>query len=317
MFKNPILVIDGNNLAYRCHSALSDLTDQVGNMTGCIYGTLKTLKTYVKTYSPQEIIICWDGGLSEWRTELFPHYKAIRRSRDFDTPEQQYNYEQYLSQLEWLKDILSLHPVRCLNFRKCEADDLISYVVEMYKVDQPKVIISSDHDFWQCIKSNVVVWSPTREKYITRDFLDEYLGVTPREYLIVRAFAGDNTDEIPGFPRIGEKTGAKIVKYIRSLGQDSENLSSYLTDEAFKYYSTKKTLQVIEKDLLRKNFILMNLEYALIYLREKHSSGLDIGLGKDLQFNESKIREQFLKKGMNNFLTNFIDYSIPWKSLIR
>ena len=50
------------------------------------------------------------------------------------------------------------------------------------------------------------------ENYNTADVIEKY-GVTPKEFIDVKALQGDTSDNIPGVPGIGEKTaGALIAK---------------------------------------------------------------------------------------------------------
>ena len=49
------------------------------------------------------------------------------------------------------------------------------------------------------------------EDYLAAD-VKEKLGVTPAEFIDVKALMGDSSDNIPGVPGVGEKTATKIIQ---------------------------------------------------------------------------------------------------------
>ena len=112
-----------------------------------------------------------------------------------------------------------------------EADDILGTLsVRAEKAGMDVAIISGDRDLLQLATDHVMVRIPKTKKtgteienYNTADVIEKY-GVTPKEFIDVKALQGDTSDNIPGVPGIGEKTaGALIAKYhcIEAVHEDA------------------------------------------------------------------------------------------------
>ena len=54
------------------------------------------------------------------------------------------------------------------------------------------------------------------EDYNASDVVERY-GVTPTEFIDVKALMGDASDNIPGVPGVGEKTATKIIQQYQTI----------------------------------------------------------------------------------------------------
>ena len=74
-----ILLIDGNNVAYRAfHTPQGSLTTKQGEPTGVILGFLNSVKGYLEKFPEvTRVVVAWDGGKAKWRKEIYPDYKAL------------------------------------------------------------------------------------------------------------------------------------------------------------------------------------------------------------------------------------------------
>ena len=123
------------------------------------------------------------------------------------------------------------HPIEAGEM--CIRDRLGTLSVRAEKAGMDVAIISGDRDLLQLATDHVMVRIPKTKKtgteienYNTADVIEKY-GVTPKEFIDVKALQGDTSDNIPGVPGIGEKTaGALIAKYhcIEAVHEDAENV---------------------------------------------------------------------------------------------
>lgn len=313
----PVLLIDGNNLASRCRYTMQDLTDSVGNKTGVIYGVLNSLQTCIKTYSPERIIVAWDYGRAKWRQTMYPAYKASRTvSND---PNDQWEYSQYLRQIDILQELLSLHPVTNVRVEGVEADDLIAYIIlfDTSLINCDRIILSSDEDFTQLLSSTTRIYSPAQESMIDVGSLYRDEGVSPQEFLIMKCFIGDGSDEIVGYPNIGRVTAKKIIKAVG--GNFPEHPQTYGTPQAFAYYASKNRTSVITPENIKefyRNYMLMSLIYGANMLKQQaFGEVVDPILARPRKFQAELLRNTLMSCDMRKFVGRFLEYCRYWESV--
>ena len=85
------------------------------------------------------------------------------------------------------------------------------------------LMLSGDRDLFQLVSETSCLCIPrTRNKvtvteyYREAEFTEEY-GVTPEEFISVKALMGDSSDHIPGVPHVGEKTAVGLIQKFHSL----------------------------------------------------------------------------------------------------
>jgi len=126
-----------------------------------------------------------------------------------------------------------------------EADDIIASLTQTIPTTSEVVIISSDHDLFQCIKSNVCMHNPSTGKILTLQGFKKLYGITPQEFTMVKALAGCSTDNIAGIPGVGEKTA---IKYLKGELKD--------TTKAFQKIVSAEAVQI-----RKRNMSLVQLPY--------------------------------------------------------
>jgi len=60
-------------------------------------------------------------------------------------------------------------------------------------------------------------------EYDENKFIEEY-GITPKQFIDLKGLMGDKSDNIPGVPGIGEKTGIKLLKEFGSIENIYESI---------------------------------------------------------------------------------------------
>ena len=190
------LIIDGNNLLYRIFWTSNFKLDE-DNSPGQIFLFLRSLKSYVDKFRPENIYCTWDKKL-EWPSTNF-RSEAIavqyKGNRDND------KFKDVLEFAEKIQEVIALLGVHNMYPLRMEADDLMAWLSTILK--GKKVIVTTDKDLLQTISQDTKVYSPIKKKEITLQNFEEYTGVPKEQYLNYRAVTGDKSDNIPGIPRYG------------------------------------------------------------------------------------------------------------------
>ena len=110
-----------------------------------------------------------------------------------------------------------------------EADDVIGFICNMQELRQDiKVIVSMDKDFYQLCDDKTIVYSPVKDRFLTRKTILEDFGIRPNNFALARALDGDKSDNLEGVKGVGMKT---IAKRLAFLAEEK----SYTLDELFKH----------------------------------------------------------------------------------
>lgn len=212
---SPYLLLDANYLAHRSWHALGDSLTYDDQPTAAIYGFLADILRLQAEFDTKRLVFCFDAGLGP-RLELLPTYKSSRqKSHENDTEEQQQSRKNFYLQIRRLREqYLSQAGFRNVLWQDGrEADDVIASVAKSsLKEDDTAIIVSSDHDLWQCINSQVSVYNPQTKKIIDRKAFLEQWGIDPAIWSSVKALAGCTADDVPGIRGIGELTAAKYYQ---------------------------------------------------------------------------------------------------------
>ena len=154
---------------------------------------LNALRGYKTKFSAEygELVICCDST-NVWRKDVFPYYKAHRKSARDSSELDWHNLFNCLNKVR--DELKEFFPYKFIMVDTAEADDIIGVLCHMHgKVlgnGDPIMILSGDKDFMQLQKfSNVSQWDPIRKrKLVTND---------PHKFLIEHILKGDRGDGIP------------------------------------------------------------------------------------------------------------------------
>ena len=219
-----VLLLDANNLIYRARYAAKFARE--GDAT-IVYSFFRSLKPLMEKFNPDKCYFVRDGAPND-RIDLFPEYKG-NRERNLD--------EKFLNQKRKIESIvLEILPIIYCRNMQVEADDLIAHLVnETHKLDEC-VVVSSDTDFIQLLQShpNCKLYNPITKKFRENP---EY------NYLTWKSLRGDASDNIPGIPRVGDKTAAK-------LALNKEKLDNFLSEKTNSeiYYRNRQLISFREFD---------------------------------------------------------------------
>ena len=227
MDKNKLLLIDGSSVAFRAFFALYHQIDRFKSPTGlhtnAIYGFHLMLDHMMKRIEPTHILVAFDAGKTTFRTEMFADYKAGRAK----TP------DEFREQFPFIRQMLDAMGIKHYELSQYEADDIIGTLDKMAeRTDIPfdVTIVSGDKDLIQLTDENTVVEISKKGvaefEEFTPAYLMEKMGITPTQFIDLKALMGDKSDNIPGVTKIGEKTGLKLLTEFGSLEGIYEHIDS-------------------------------------------------------------------------------------------
>ncbi|SQG16425.1 DNA polymerase I [Streptococcus equi subsp. zooepidemicus] len=226
--KNKLLLIDGSSVAFRAFFALYNQIDRFKNHSGlhtnAIYGFHLMLDHMMKRVQPTHVLVAFDAGKTTFRTELFADYKAGRAK----TP------DEFREQFPYIRDMLGALGIAFYELEHYEADDIIGTLdkmAERTEIPFDVTIVSGDKDLIQLTDANTVVEISKKGVAEFEEFTPAYLmdkmGLTPEQFIDLKALMGDKSDNIPGVTKIGEKTGLKLLHEYGSLEGIYEHIDSF------------------------------------------------------------------------------------------
>ena len=250
-------LIDGSGYIFRAYYALPPLTRKSDGMpTGAVSGfcnmlfkLLEDSKSDENKNKPTHFAIIFDSARKNFRNEIYSDYKANRS----DAP------DDLIPQFEYIRksvEAFNLPSIELLNY---EADDLIATYSEQILKEGAKVtIVSSDKDLMQLYKSNIRIYDPMKNKFISNEDINNKFGVNPEKVIDVQALAGDSSDNVPGVPGIGVKTAAELINEYGNL----ENLLR--NSEKIKQNKRRETLiQNKDKAIISKKLVTLKKDVPI------------------------------------------------------
>lgn len=264
-----VLIVDSMNMYIRSFCATPSMNDN-GDHIGGVVGYLKSVGAVIRQFNPTRVICVFDGkGGSQRRRAVYENYKnksrtmeRLNRTYDFNTPQNE--QESMKWQLHLLIELLENLPVTVFAIDNIEADDTISYLVNLVGERGGKsTILSTDKDFLQLVSSSCEVYSPTKHKMYTVDEVVAEFGIHPNNFLLYRMLTGDQSDNIDGVKGIGPKT---LLKFFPEVSQEKkitvlELVDKCKSDTNIKIYN--KILSAHNEGILDRNNSLMNLSELL------------------------------------------------------
>lgn len=219
--KPTLLVVDGHSLAYRAFFALpvDNFSTKDGQHTNGIYGFLSMFVNLVKAEQPTHLAVAFDTSRHSFRTDQYPEYKATRSASPAE----------FTGQIPLLQEALAAMNVTVLTKEGIEADDILATLAtEGAEAGFDVLVCSGDRDTIQLVTDDVTLLYPSVQgvsqlKRYTPDAVVEKYGLPPANYPDIAALVGETSDNLPGVPKVGEKTAVKWLNEWGSLDALLEN----------------------------------------------------------------------------------------------
>ena len=282
-----LIIIDGNSIINRAFYALPDMSNSEGLKTNAIFGFVRMMFKIIEDYQPTHMSVAFDKKAPTFRHKQYADYKAGRKKMP----------DELAQQLQPLKDLLDKFNINRLELEGYEADDLIGTVARLGEENDFKVyIVTGDKDAIQLASHKTTTLITKKgvgevEEYDYDSVLDRY-EMTPTQFIDLKGLMGDKSDNIPGVPGVGEKTGIKLLKQYSTI----ENLIEH-TDEL--KGSIKKKIEE------NKDLALMSKELATIITNvpiEVKLEDLEYG-----DYNKDDVVEKFKEFGFASLITKLLD----------
>ncbi|MDD3777261.1 MAG: DNA polymerase I [Actinomycetota bacterium] len=216
-----LMLIDGNNIAYRAFYALPEtIATTAGTTTNAVLGFTSMLFKLIEDYQPESIIAAFDTSGPTFRHEAYRQYKINRKKMP----------EGLGAQFPLIKEVLAVLKIPVLEKEGYEADDIIATVARQAGSGYDQVlIVSGDKDILQLVSGKVQV--VVNKKGITDTLIydskqvKEKFGVSPSRIKDLLALMGDSSDNIPGVMGIGPKTARKLLAQFSGVKEIYQNLA--------------------------------------------------------------------------------------------
>ncbi len=279
-----LVLVDGNSIMNRAFYGIMSnkmLTTSDGTYTNAVYGFLSILFKIEEDLNPDYLAVAFDLKGPTKRHKLYDGYKANRHGMP----------DELAGQMPIIKDILRAMNVKIIEKQGYEGDDILGTLSKKAEERGMNVtILSGDRDTFQLTSDKVTVRIPRtkagkteNEDYDRNRVIEEY-GIEPEQLIDVKGLMGDNSDNIPGVPGIGEKTALALIKHYRTI----ENL--------YDQVENNETLIDIKGKLREK--ILNNKELAFL---SKELGTIDRQAPIDEQIEDIKVQEWNQKEVYNLF----------------
>lgn len=294
-----ILLIDGNSILNRAFYGVAPLTASDGTPTGAVFGFINILKRHLDAVAPDIAVCAFDLPGKNFRHELYSEYKANRSGMP----------EDLAVQLPMAKDVVGALGLRVAEAAGFEADDVLgTLATEAAARGDDAYILTGDRDSLQLIGDRISVVLVKNKGDILFDrprFIKEY-GVTPEQFIDVKALMGDSSDNIPGVRGIGEKTALKLISAAGDIdtlyadpaayGAKGATLQKLCDGRDMAYLS--KTLATIDRDI-------PVLDRDLLFTKAEPDNAKLSALFERLEF--SNLRHKFGLDGEKSALAPMVE----------
>ena len=214
MTETRLLLLDGHSLAYRAFYALpvENFSTQTGQVTNAVFGFTSMLINMLRDEQPTHVAVAFDVSRQTFRLEEYPEYKANRATTK---PE-------FAGQVPLIKEVLDALGIAVLEKPGYEADDIIATLAGQAAAEGiPTSIITGDRDAFQLVNDLVTVLYLKRGvsemDRMTPAKVEERYGIPPSLYRVKAALVGEDSDNLPGVPGVGDKTAAKWINQFGDL----------------------------------------------------------------------------------------------------
>ena len=262
---SKLVLVDGHSILNRAFYGVPDLTNAAGLHTNAIYGFLNILFKILDEESPDYLTVAFDVKAPTFRHEMFKEYKGTRKPMP----------EELREQVPVMKEVLQAMGIRIIEQAGYEADDLLGTIAKRAEAEGIDVsLVSGDRDLLQIATDRIRIRIPKTkggrteiENYYAADVEAKYQ-VNPVQFIDLKALMGDTADNIPGVPKVGEKTATDLMVQFGSLDGIYEHI-----DEVTKKSIKESLIQNKDLAYLSRELATIKIDSPLTYTLEEARVG--------------------------------------------
>lgn len=229
-----LVLIDGHSILNRAYYGVPDLSNAEGLHTNAVYGFLNILFKILEEEQADYLMVAFDVKEPTFRHKIYAAYKGTRKPMP----------EELREQVPVMKEVLKAMGVPIFEKAGLEADDILGTIAKHSEREGVEVsLVSGDRDLLQIATEHIKIRIPKTkggkteiEDYYAKDVKEKYQ-VTPLQFIELKALMGDTADNIPGVPKVGEKTATELMVNYGSI----EGIYEHIEEITKK--SIKATLQ--------------------------------------------------------------------------
>ena len=283
-----LVLIDGHSILNRAFYGLPDLTNAQGQHTGGVYGFLTIMLKVLGEENADYLAVAFDVHAPTFRHELYAEYKGTRKPMP----------EELREQVPLIKEVLQAMGILTIEKPGLEADDILGTLAKRWEKDGLEVsLISGDRDLLQIASEHIKIRIPKTkggrtevEDYYAKDVKAAYQ-VTPQQFIELKALMGDTADNIPGVPKVGQKTATDLMVSYGSI----KNIYAHLEE------ISKKSIR--ESLAQHRDLAELSLKLAAINTEGEFPFAYEDAALGDLYTDEAY--ELFQKLAFKNLLDRF------------
>jgi len=218
--ENPFILVDGSSYLFRAFFSPPHLTNSKGEATGAVYGVINMLRSLINQYKPSNMVVVFDAKGPTFRNEMYSEYKANRPPMPDDLR----------IQIEPLHNLIQAMGIPMISIPGVEADDVIGTLSTLASKQGIHTLISTgDKDMAQLVDENTTLINTMTNLILDREGVIEKFGVPPELIIDFLGLMGDSSDNIPGVPKVGEKTALGMLQGIGSVDEIYKNIDKLAT----------------------------------------------------------------------------------------
>lgn len=286
--RQKLVLIDGHSILNRAFYGVPDLTNGQGLHTNAVYGFLNIMFKILEEEHPDYLTVAFDVHAPTFRHEIYQDYKGTRKPMPQELREQ----------VPVMKQMLQAMGICIMEKAGLEADDILGTIAKRGEREGMDVaLVSGDRDLLQIASNHIKIRIPKTkggrtevEDYYAKDVAAKYQ-VDPIQFIDLKALMGDTADNIPGVPKVGEKTATELMVQFGSL----ENIYIHVEE--------------ITKKAIRESLI----EHKELADLSKTLATINVNSEIDYQFEDAKVGNFYTEEAyllckqleFKNLLTRF------------
>ena len=252
-----LVLIDGHSILSRAFYGVPDLTNGKGLHTNAVYGFLNIMFKILEEEQPDYLTVAFDVHAPTFRHEIYKEYKGTRKPMPQELHEQ----------VPVMKQMLKAMGICIMEKAGLEADDILGTIAKRGEREGMEVaLVSGDRDLLQVASDHIKVRIPKTksgrteiEDYYAKDVEAKYQ-VDPIRFIDLKALMGDTSDNIPGVPKVGEKTATELMTQFGSL----DNIYAHV-EEVGKNAVRESLIQNKDLAYLSKTLATINTDSDIDY----------------------------------------------------